>query len=110
MAWEVRVIQFDEEDVLTAAQDFMAVRNGNKDQSTIIHVACTATKDGVKGRLRSTRPEGGGANNGLISADDMLVAMLLFCSRKRIRLPIRAVKQLEMHGSTVLLRITIPSR
>jgi hypothetical protein len=40
----------------------------------------------------------------------MLVAMLLFCSRKRIRLPMRSTKQLEMHGATVLLRITIPSR
>jgi len=110
LAWEVRVVQFDEEEVLTAVQDFMTARNGNKDPSTIIHVACTATKGGVEGKLRSTRSDGGGKNNGLITAEDMLVAMLLLCSRKRIRLPIRAVKTLEMHGSTVLLRMTIPVR
>jgi len=110
LAWEVRVIQFDEEEVLKAVQDFMATRNGNKDPSTIIHVSCMATKDGVEGKLRSTRTDGGGENNGLITAEDMLVAMLLLCSYKRIRLPIRAVKTLEMHGSTVLLRMTIPSR
>jgi len=45
-----------------------------------------------------------------MSGDDMLLAMLLFCSRKRIPLPIRSGKRLELNGSALLLKITVQPR
>ncbi len=66
--------------------------------------------DGVRGHLYSSLPGGESENNGVIEEADMPSAMLLFCSRKRIRLPIRAVEWLEMNGSALMPRVTVPSR
>ncbi len=108
MPKEVRVIQFEQHEVLLAAQTFMSERSGSRDTAAIVHVTFTQGSDGVMGELHSLRP--GEPNNRIMSAEDMLVAMLLFCSRKRIPLPIRSAKRLELHGSSLILKITVPSR
>ncbi len=108
MPKEVRVIQFEQHEVLSAAQTFMTERSGLRDSSAIVHVSFTQGNDGVMGELHSIRS--GEENHRIMSAEDMLVAMLLYCSRKRIPLPIRSAKRLELHGTSLLLKITVPSR
>ncbi len=108
MAKEVRIIQFEQQEVVAATQAFVSQRTNSRDTAAITYVTLAPDNDGVRGELHSGRdPEG---NSRTMSGDDMLVAMLLFCSRKRIPLPIRSAKRLELNGSALLLKITVQPR
>jgi len=110
VAKEIRIIQFDQNEVLLGAQNFVTGRSRNPNAPPIARVTLIAGNDGVMGELHSAGPGAAGENSGVIQEKDFLSAMLLFCKQKRIRLPMRAVKQLEMNGASLMLSITIPSR
>jgi hypothetical protein len=102
---EVRVVLFEPQEVVVAARGFLSRQMRRGDAVHVDRVTLTQGPDGILCELHAQS----GARR-VMQHQDLLMAMLLFCSGHRIPLPARADKSLKLSGAVLMLEMTMPLR
>jgi hypothetical protein len=99
---EIRAILFTADEVRTVVDDFLRKgAAGRKVQSVELEVV----KGAVHGRARLGR--GADAKLTVLGPQDMMTAVLMYCRGLRIPLASRAVKQLEIASTGLMLTMSL---
>ncbi|MBU8547106.1 MULTISPECIES: hypothetical protein [Roseomonadaceae] len=109
MPKEVRYILFTPQEVLEALSEGMALADPGWASGTgrMRLDMATATSGEVICRLVPHPPRPGGRPGWTFQAPDMLAMLLQACRRRRIPLPRRGHKRLELMGTSLCLTVTL---
>jgi hypothetical protein len=101
---EVRCIVFDERDTRLAASMFLSSRGDRVTAAEIEGIELTQDADGPAGQIRFAADLA--RETVTLAGAQLLSAVLLFCSRRRIPLPHTGAKSLELADADLVLVIT----
>jgi hypothetical protein len=103
---EIRIILFETQEVLAAVHDFLSRQMRRGDACKVDRMTLTQGPEGILCELHAD----GASGRRILQHQDLLMAMLLFCSGHRIPLPARSDKSLKLSGSSLMLEMTMPAR
>ncbi len=103
MPSEVRFVMFQPEEVRAAVIEYLARRLQYRVDLDIARVELGPAEDGPQGRIHFRKALGLPVK--LLRSADLLEAMLAYCHARRIPMPLRGLKGLEITDSNLVMSI-----
>ncbi len=105
MPKEIRAILFTSDEVRTVVEHFLAKNSSGRAARSVERVDLEITEGALYGKVFLAR--GAEPQQLLLGAQDMMTAVLMYCSHIKIPMSIRALKQLEPSTSGLMLTMSL---